>query len=79
MLSLIDRRRPRTAKGIMFGTALWATLAAVFLPTAGCSRQLDPKEYGEVIHEVPTIHTDGRPYPLPELEESDEKGDKTGE
>lgn len=52
-------------------------LAGICLPavgTLGCAPKLDPQEYGEVITELPYVPGVEKPYPLPELEESADKG-----
>ena len=36
---------------------------------AGCNPALDPKEYGEVVTELPQVEGVGKPYPLPKLED----------
>jgi hypothetical protein len=54
-------------------------IAAILLPMTGCRDEFDPQQYGEVIHEVPSIHKDGGRYPLPQLEDPDDDPSKTGE
>jgi hypothetical protein len=39
------------------------------LATAGCEPQLDPEQYGKVIHRLPEIDGAKGEYPLPQLEE----------
>jgi hypothetical protein len=43
---------------------------------AGCQPKLDPAEFGEVVHELPTIKGTEKPYPLPQLKESKETEDE---
>jgi hypothetical protein len=52
----------RNFAGLLVLCAVGCACAA----TPGCSRRLDPQEYGEVITEVPQDL--GKPFPLPELE-----------
>jgi hypothetical protein len=52
---------------------------AAALVSPGCTRKLDPRQYGEVIHEVPKFRGTEKPYPMPQLDEpagSTEKGSK---
>ncbi|MBI3837393.1 MAG: hypothetical protein HY288_05610 [Planctomycetia bacterium] len=59
-------------------TTLWIrsplTAAAAFLLLscvifAGCDPAPNPKEFGEVITELPQIEGAEKPYPLPQLED----------
>ena len=42
----------------------------------GCRRPPDPEEYGEIITEVPERLN--KPFPLPELENPEEKTEEVG-
>jgi hypothetical protein len=35
----------------------------------GCQKQLDPREYGQVVNQVPTVEGADKPFPLPQLDE----------
>ncbi len=69
---MITARRPlglHRVCGICFGLLLTA-------PLAGCDPPLDPETYGRVIYDVPKVPGSEKPYPLPELEESEDEAAK---
>ena len=48
----------------------WTVAVVIFgLLLAGCTPDLDPEQYGDVVHELPEIGDIHRPYSLPELDE----------
>ena len=55
----------------MHRAVLAGILVAGCLICAGCAPKLDPREYGEVIYQLPKIKGADAPYPLPELEDAD--------
>jgi hypothetical protein len=61
----------RLARRIERAIRAWLVVVGLALP--GCAPKLDPREYGEVIHELPKLPGAEEPYPLPELDEPTEK------
>jgi hypothetical protein len=51
---------------VRFASVFLVLLAATL---AGCEPQLDPKQYGKVVYELPKVEGANLPYPLPQLEE----------
>ena len=50
-----------------------AGICLLTLGLSGCQPQLDPKEYGELVTELPYVPGIEKPYALPEVEESADK------
>ncbi len=56
--------------------AFWGFLFVGACLCAGCQNRLDDvDQYGETVHQLPTIKGANRPYPLPELEEPKKDSD----
>jgi hypothetical protein len=61
---------------VMLRTLSTVVLALQLGVVVGCSKPLDPEEYGEIIKEVPPDLN--KPYPLPQLELPQDPAEKGG-
>ena len=62
---------PRSLDPRRFAAAGLLLLICAVLP--GCEPNLNEQEYGRIIYEVPKVDGANRPYPLPQLEDTQEK------
>ena len=56
---------------------LQSAAAGILLLTSalltGCEPKLEEQQYGQILHDVPQVPGADRPYPLPQLEDPQEK------
>jgi hypothetical protein len=62
---------PRSLDPLRSAVAGLLLLASAVL--LGCEPKLDEQQYGQIIYDVPKINGADRPYPLPQLEDPEEK------
>ena len=66
--AMITPRLQLRLQAVLVGMLFTGSLVAV-----GCDPPLDPKEYGEILDELPKVEGADKPYPLPKLVDPAEK------
>jgi len=66
-----SRAKPKGPATLAHAAAI-GLLLLVAAGLAGFQRTLDPRQYGQILPNVPKLEGTDRPYPLPELDEPDE-------
>ena len=69
--------RTRIIRRFEWAAAGLLIVCSTTFATPGCAPKLRPREYGQVIHDLPKLPGAEKPYPLPELDEPKETSKET--